>query len=77
MDAEQTDEAEIEEKTCYVFYEGFRPQEPDCAEPNGDGRVPVPRRLVVVSLCAQRCKAFAVSWRGVEDVAPYGQDFLR
>ena len=38
--------AEIKKKTCYVFFEGFRTQKPDCAEPNGDGRVPVPSRIV-------------------------------
>ena len=31
VDAEQTDEVEIEETLLFVFSEGFRPQEPDCA----------------------------------------------
>ena len=37
--------AEGEKKRCYLFFDGFRPPTPDCAEPNGDGRIPVSRRL--------------------------------
>ena len=36
--------AEGEKKRCYLFFDGFRPPIPDCAEPNGDGRIPVSRR---------------------------------
>ncbi|MBR3837275.1 MAG: hypothetical protein IKJ74_03930, partial [Clostridia bacterium] len=35
--------AESEKMTRVSFSMSFRPPEPDCAEPNGDGRVTVPR----------------------------------
>ena len=37
------EKAETKKKRCYLFFEGFRPPIPDCAEPTGDGRVPVSR----------------------------------
>ena len=38
--------AEGEKMICYIVFDGFRRQTPDCSEPNGDGRIPVSTRAV-------------------------------
>ena len=36
--------AEGEKTICYIVFDGFRRQTPDCSEPNGDGRITVSTR---------------------------------